>query len=145
MLSLSLMPLLQAAEPKLVIHLLDRSGKPPTEERFWVSWSKEWRGIIKTKSLTGEDAEKLLKLLKVSLSSTECDLLSGHDPTYGIVATNAEGKIIRASLCIRSLTWVKNRKRLNIRGDAGVKNKLFAALGKEIEPPKLRKTEGAHR
>ena len=125
------------AEPsKVTIHLLDHTDKQKTQTRFWIDWSKTWRGIISSKEVAGEDAEKVIKQLRSSLKNTEALHFCGHDPIYGIEATGSDGKVLKTSLCFTCLTWVKPGSRLEISGEKGPDNKLCKLLREFIELPK---------
>ena len=125
-----------AGEPKVTLHLLDHTGKEPGVEKFWIDWSKNWRAIEKTKSIEGNDAKIIVDPLKISLKSTECMNLCGHDPIYGIIARDQNDQIIKTSLCFKCGTWVKPRLRLDIGGEFGINNPLCLLLRKHIELPR---------
>jgi hypothetical protein len=129
---------LRAAEPVVTVHLLDPTGKRETKARFWIDWSKAWRGIVTTRAATPEQAKALVALCRTSLVNEEAEHFCGHDPVYGIEATSADGKALKTSLCFSCLTWVKPGKRLSIAGERGVGNELCKALRAVIElPPEL--------
>ena len=128
--------LAQAAEPKVTVHLLDHTDKKKTEERFWIDWCDNWRGIVKTKTVRGEEASALIAQLEASLEGTPSDNLCGHDPIYGIVATKGDGTQLKTSICFSCNTWVKpKRQRLSITGEYGIDNPLCKALRRVIELP----------
>lgn len=127
---------LAAAAPEVTLHLLDHTDKQTTKERFWIDWKKSRRGIVTTKTVTGEPAAKIVSQLRVSLRETEAAHFCGHDPIYGIEATDPDGKALRTSLCFTCLTWVKPGKRLDIDGVRGPENPLCKLLRETIELPK---------
>ncbi len=135
--SLSLLGFLpvSAETPRVAVHLLDHIGKQKTKTRCWIDWSNQWRGIVSTKEVSGEDAGKIIRQLSESLKNAEAAHFCGHDPIYGIEATNAEGKSLKTSLCFTCLTWVKPGLRLNIDGERGANNPLCKALREVIELP----------
>ena len=94
------------AEPKVVLHLLDHTGKAKCEKRFWIDWSEEWRGIVKSKTLSKEDSLSVVKALRTSLLKESSSNFCGHDPIYGIEAVDAAGKTLKTSLCFKCVTWV---------------------------------------
>lgn len=93
-----------AGIPTLTVHLLDHTDIKQTESRFWIDWSKKWRGIITTRAATNEKAEKIIQILRTSLTNTEASHFCGHDPIYGIEATDSNGKTLKTSLCFSCLT-----------------------------------------
>ncbi len=112
-----------AATSKVTIHLLDHTDKIKTKTRFWIDWSKQWRGIISSKTVTNEAADKIIKQLGLSLKNTEAEHFCGHDPIYGIETITADGK---------------TRLRLDINGERGPNNELCKLLREVIElPPEL--------
>ena len=124
-----------AGDPKVTLHLLDDTGKSKSKEKFYIDWSDTNRAIEKTKVIEGEDAKKVLQALKDNLSTSKSSNFCGHDPIYGIVAVSASGKKLTTSLCFKCVTWVKPKKRLNIKGKHGVDNPLCLVLRKHIELP----------
>jgi hypothetical protein len=124
-----------AAPPSLIVHLLDVTDKEQTDQRFWIDWSDKWRGIIETKNASPQEAEKVIQILKTSLLTTPATHFCGHDPIYGIEATDSDGKKLKTSLCFKCLTWVKPKKRLDIAGKPGPDNELCMALRSIIELP----------
>jgi len=92
-------------------------------------------GISKSKSIRGEEAQKIIALLRRSLANTEATHFCGHSPIYGIVAYREDGKKLITSLCFSCLTWVKPKTRLNITGKRGIENELCKALRAHIELP----------
>ena len=132
-----------AAEPKVMIHLLDHTGKSSKDKKFWIVWSESWRVIEQTKIIEGDEAQTIIDQLKVSLDTSESMHFCGHDPIYGIVARDKDGKTIITSLCFKCSTWVKpgirgrKGKRLNINGKRGKDNPLCLVLRKHIELPKV--------
>ena len=125
-----------AGTPTVTVHLLDHTDKVETKAKFWIDWSKKWRGVISTKVVTGDDAEKIIKQLRSSLTNTEAEHFCGHDPIYGIESTDSEGKVLKTSLCFTCLTWVKPGLRLSIAGKRGAENELCKMLRDVIELPK---------
>lgn len=122
----------------MIVYLLDHTGKKETPTRFWIDWSKNWRGIIETKRASEEQAGEIIKTLRSSLSSSEAMHFCGHDPVYGIEAKDQDGKILKTSLCFTCLTWVKPDLRLDITGKRGPENELCKLLRAVIElPPEL--------
>ena len=107
-----------AGEAKLTLHMLDHTDKRKTETRFWIDWSKNWRGIVKSKTVTNEAADEIIIILRKSLLNTEATHFCGHDPIYGIEAIDTDGKVLKTSLCFTCLTWVKPGLRLDIAGRA---------------------------
>ncbi|RYD48035.1 MAG: hypothetical protein EOP85_04355 [Verrucomicrobiaceae bacterium] len=65
----------------------------------------------------------------------EASHFCGHDPIYGIEATENSGKVLKTSLCFSCTTWVKPGKRLRIDGEPGSENILCKALREVIELP----------
>lgn len=130
----------------MTVHLLDHTRysldkkREPIDsdpkKRFWIDWSKEWRNINDTRSVKGDEAVALHTLLRESLVNSEAQHFCGHDPIYGIVAVDAEGKILKTSLCFTCGTWVRPNERLDIAGPMGIENPLCVALRKIIELPK---------
>ena len=139
---------LAAAEPTMIVHLLDHTRKSDADYKlvrrvqgdtrplFWIDWSKKWRAIDSTKSVAGQEAASLIALLRQSLANTEAGHLCGHDPIYGIEATDADGKSLKTSLCFTCGTWVQPGKRLDITGPMGIEHPLCQALRKVVELPK---------
>ena len=129
----------RAAEPKVILYLLDHTRKEETEKKFWIDWSNAWVGIIKTKEIEGEEAELIVKQLRRSLKNTECTNFCGHDPIYGIIAKNKEGRTVKTSLCFKCGTWVKagpgKGLRLDIKGEFGIDNPLCLILREHLELP----------
>ncbi len=125
-----------APEPKVIVHLLDPTGKKQLEERFWIDWNETWRGIEETKTLTGEAAEALIARFDKVLLPEESDNLCGHHPVYGIEVVRADGTTLKTSLCFSCVTWVKPKKRLTIAGKHGLENELCKTLRGIIELPK---------
>ena len=121
--------------PRVTIHLLDHTDKQETKTKFWIDWSKTWRGIVSTKKVSDEDAVKIVAQLRTSLKNTESTHACGHDPIYGIEAVDTEGQMLKTSLCFTCLTWVKPRLRLEIDGEMGVDNELCKILREVIELP----------
>ena len=127
---------------KVVLHLLDHTGKKPTDKKFWIDWSNDWRAIEKTKKIEGEDAQEIIDQLGVSLNKRQSGNLCGHDPIYGIIARNKDGKTVKTSLCFKCVTWVTPKRgirggdRLHIDGKPGADNPLCLVLRKHIELPK---------
>lgn len=107
-----------SAEQQLTVHLLDSTGKIKTESRFWIDWNNEWLGILKTRKASPELTAKAIQLMKASLTHKESDHFCGHRPAYGIVATDADGKVLRTSLCFECFTWVLPGRRLNINAQS---------------------------
>ena len=132
-----------AGEPKVMLHLLDHTGKEPNGKKFWIDWSKSWRVIEQTKIIEGGEAQTIIDQLRVSLKTTECLNFCGHDPVYGIIAKDKKGKTIKTSLCFKCGTWVKpgirgtKGQRLNIGGKHGKDNPLCLILRKHIELPQV--------
>ena len=127
-------------ESKVVLHLLDHTGKAKAKGRFWIDWNKSWRGIVQSRKVTGKEADAIIALLKKSLQPDEATNFCGHDPIYGIVATEENGKQLETSLCFKCVTWVRPGKRLVISGKPGADNPLAVELRKVIEiPQELRK------
>ncbi len=124
-----------AASTSVTVYLLDHTGAQSTKTNFWIDWSESNRSIVATQVVTGELADKIINELTSSLKSTEAAHLCGHDPIYGIIATNRDGRQLKTSLCFKCLTWVKPNRRLNIAGKAGVDNKLCKMLREIIELP----------
>lgn len=136
-----------AAEPQVTIHLLDHTGKSdtpdklqrPTKEdsrpQFWLDWCDTWRSIDSSKTVKGDDAIKLIALLRKSLASSEAINLCGHHPIYGIDAVTPEGKVLTTSLCFTCGTWVQPSRRLEINGPYGIDHPLCKALRSVIELP----------
>ena len=124
-----------AGEAKVRLHLLDHTDKKKTEKRFWVDWNKNRRGIVSSKVVTNKPAEEIILLLRKSLLNTEAMHYCGHDPIYGIEATDTDGKIMKTSLCFSCLTWVKPGLRLDIAGKRGANNVLCKKLREVIELP----------
>lgn len=124
-----------AGEAKVTLHLLDHTDEKKTESRFWIDWSKSWRGIVASKVVTGEPAEEIILVLRQSLLSTEASHFCGHDPIYGIEATDTDGKTLKTSLCFTCKTWVKPGLRLSIKGERGSDNALCKKLREVIELP----------
>src|SRR5690606_35555876 len=89
----------EEGSPQITLHLLDHTDEQQTKTRFWIDWSKKWRGIVSTKSISGVEAEKVIKQLRVSLKNTEAENFCGHDPIYGMVATDEGGNVLETSLC----------------------------------------------
>ena len=138
---LSLCSISLSEDVKVVLHLLDHTGKKPTDKKFWIDWSESWRAIEKTKTIEGEDAQEIIDQLRVSLKTSHSQNFCGHDPIYGIIARDKEGKVIKTSLCFKCVTWVTPRragqkgKRLHIVGKPGANNPLSLVLRKHIELP----------
>jgi hypothetical protein len=131
-----------AGESMVKIHLLDHTGKKKTQTRFWIDWSKNWRGVVSSKVVTQEGAEEIICLLRKSLLHTEAGHACGHDPIYGIEAIDCDGKVLKTSLCFSCLTWVKPGLRLDIAGERGIHNLLCKRLREVIElPEELLKSE----
>ena len=131
-----------AGEAKVTLHLLDHTAKKKTETRFWNDWSKNWRGIVSSKVVTKETADEITAQLRKSLLNTEAMHFCGHDPIYGIEAIDADGKILKTSLCFSCLTWVKPGLRLDIAGERGANNALCKKLREVIDlPDELLKAE----
>lgn len=131
-----------AGEAKVILHLLDHTAKKKTETRFWIDWSKEWRGIVSSKVVTKQTSDEIIALLRKSLLNTEAMHFCGHDPIYGIEAIGTDGKILKTSLCFSCLTWVKPGLRLDIAGERGANNVLCKKLREVIElPEELLKAE----
>lgn len=128
--------LVHAGEQTVTVHLLDHTDKKETKSRFWIDWSKTWRGVVATKAASETEAGKIIKLLGRHLTNSEALHFCGHDPIYGIEATNSSGKVLKTSLCFTCLTWVKPGKRLDIAGTPGPENVLCKALREVIELPK---------
>ena len=124
-----------AGEAKVTLHLLDHTEKKETKERFWIDWCDRWQGVVETKTVTGEVADKIIAQLGKSLLKEESDNLCGHHPIYGIVATQEDGTVFKTSLCFSCGTWVKPKKRLSIAGKHGVNNELCKTLRAIIELP----------
>lgn len=133
-----------AGEAKVTLHLLDHTAQKKTETRFWIDWSKEWRGIVSSKVVTKETADEIITLLRKSLLNTEASHFCGHDPIYGIEAINTDGKVLKTSLCFSCLTWVKPGLRVDIAGELGANNVLCKKLREVIElPEEMLKAETA--
>ena len=129
-----------ADETKVTVHLLDHTDAKHTEHRFWIDWNEKWRGIVASETVTGEKAGELIEMFQQSLETTEALHFCGHDPIYGIDATNADGKVLKTSLCFTCVTWVKPGLRLNVAGERGADNELCRSLRTVIElPPELLK------
>lgn len=124
-----------AGEAKVALHLLDHTDEKKTERRFWIDWSKRWRGIVSSKVVTDEAAEEIILILRKSLRNTEASHFCGHDPIYGIEAIDTDGKTLKTSLCFTCLTWVKPGLRLSIAGERGANNVLCKKLREVIELP----------
>ena len=131
--------LCSAEEPKVTLHLLDHTRSEPTGKKFWIAWSKEWRGIEESKIIKGADAKEITDALRTSLKNTPSQHFCGHDPIYGIVAQNENGQTITTSLCFKCMTWVQpagtKDRRLDIAGKLGANNPLCLMLRKHIELP----------
>ena len=127
--------LASAAESQVTVHLLDHTGRKKTEARFWIDWSKNWRGVVASKVVTGKAADELILHMRQSLLNKEAGHFCGHDPIYGIEAIGADGKKLKTSLCFSCLTWVKPGLRLNIAGERGANNALCRKLREVIELP----------
>lgn len=127
--------LIHASAQTVTVHLLDHTGKKETKSRFWIDWSDSWRDIVTTKAASKEDARKITLLLRTSLTNAEASHFCGHDPIYGIEATDSAGKALKTSLCFTCLTWVKPGKRLVIAGKTGAENDLCKVLRSVIELP----------
>ncbi|NNE93672.1 MAG: hypothetical protein HKN23_18640 [Verrucomicrobiales bacterium] len=123
-------------ESSVTLHLLDHTDKVAAKEKFWIDWNNSWRGIVQTKTVTGKEADAVIALLKNSLKPDEQTNFCGHDPIYGVIATTAEGKQLKTSLCFKCVTWVQPKKRLVIAGQHGPDNPLAIELRKMIELPK---------
>lgn len=144
----SISSVLRAVQPTITIHLLDHTRKSDTKNKlvrtivgdtrklFWIDWSKKWRAIDSTKTVSEREAVDLIALLRRNLASSEAGHFCGHDPIYGIEATDSDGKILKTSLCFTCSTWVQPDKRLNINGPVGIENPVCQALRKIIELPK---------
>lgn len=131
-----------AGEPSVTVHLLDHTDKKKTKTRFWIDWSNSWRGIVETKTVSGEKAAEIIKTLRANLSNAEAMHFCGHDPIYGIQAKDEDDKVLKTSLCFTCLTWVKPKLRLEISGERGANNVLCKALRGVIElPPELLKED----
>jgi hypothetical protein len=128
---------LQAQEAKLTVHLLDHRDLEKSPARFWIDWSKKWRGIVQTEEASPEQAAKVIAILRTSLLKTLSTNLCGHDPIYGIEAVDEEGKVLKTSLCFSCLTWVQPGKRLAIAGQPGSSNELCKALREIVEIPEV--------
>jgi hypothetical protein len=124
-----------AAESKVTVHLLDHTGRKKTDTRFWIDWSKRWRGVVASKVVTGKAADDLILHMRQSLVNKEAGHFCGHDPIYGIEAVEADGRKLKTSLCFSCLTWVKPGLRLNIAGERGANNALCRKLREVIELP----------
>jgi hypothetical protein len=134
--------LASAGEATVTLHLLDHTTNKKTETRFWIDWSKDWRGIVSSKVVPKETADEIITLLSKSLLNTEAMHFCGHDPIYGIEAIDTDGKILKTSLCFSCLTWVKPGLRLDIAGECGANNVLCKKLREVIElPEELLKVE----
>lgn len=145
---ISITSVLHAAEPTVTVHLLDHTGKSDTKNKlvptkkgdtrtlFWIDWSRNWRAIDSTKVVSGQEASDIIALLRQNLSNSLAEHFCGHNPIYGIEATDSDGKILKTSLCFTCSTWVQPDKRLKISGTRGVENPLCKALRKVIELPK---------
>lgn len=125
-----------AETPALIVHLLDHTDKKKTDQRFWIDWNDKWRGIVETRRASPEEAEKIIEILKRVLLTTEAAHFCGHDPIYGILAVDSEGKKLKTSLCFKCLTWVKPKRRMDILGKRGTDNELCLALRSIIELPR---------
>jgi len=123
-------------EPKITLHLLAAKGEKSNGNRFWIDWSDHWMGISKSKSIRGEEAQKIISLFERSLTNTEATHFCGHSPVYGVVAYREDGKKLKTSLCFSCVTWVKPKTRLDIKGKRGIDNVLCKALRAHIELPK---------
>jgi len=121
--------------PKVTVHLLDYTDQQETKAKFWIDWSKKWRGIVSTAKASDEDAVKIIAQLRSSLKHTEAMHFCGHDPIYGIEATDSKGNLLKTSLCFSCLTWVKPDLRLDIGGKKGIGNDLCKILRGVIELP----------
>jgi len=121
--------------PKVTVHLLDYTDQQETKAKFWIDWSKKWRGIVSTAKASDEDAVKIIAQLRSSLKHTEAMHFCGHDPIYGIEATDSKGNLLKTSLCFSCLTWVKPDLRLDIGGKKGIDNDLCKILRGIIELP----------
>lgn len=124
-----------AGEAKVMLHLLDHTGKKKTERRFWIDWNNDWQGIVSSKVVTKEAADEIIILLRKSLLNTEAMHFCGHDPIYGLEAIDTDGKILKTSLCFSCLTWVKPGLRLDIAGELGINNVLCKKFREMIELP----------
>ena len=127
--------LVHADTPKVIVHLLDHTGKQETKSKFWIDWNESWRGIVTTKEASEEESLELVTKLREALSNTEAEHFCGHDPIYAVDAIDAEGKRLKTSLCFTCLTWVKPKKRLYITGQRGKDNELCQMLREIIELP----------
>ncbi len=129
-----------AEGPKVLLHLLDHTDKIETPARFWIDWSRQWRGILASEMVTGAPAIEIVELLRSSLKNTQAKHFCGHDPIYGIVAVDENGLILQTSLCFTCNTWVRPNLRLDIAGQLGSENELCRKLREIIElPDDLRK------
>jgi len=124
-----------AEVPRVVVHLLDHTGKQETKTKFWIDWNKNWRGIVSSKEAPKDGAAKIVAKLRESLTNFEAEHFCGHDPIYGIEAIDSDGKRLKTSLCFTCLTWVKPKLRLSIAGELGKDNELCKMLREVIELP----------
>ena len=88
-----------AGEAKVTLHLLDHTEKKKTETLFWIDWCDKWQGVVETKQLSGEVANKIIAQLDKSLLKQESDNKCGHHPIYGIEVTRKDGSTLKTSLC----------------------------------------------
>lgn len=133
-----------AEVPRVTVHLLDHTDKQETKTKFWIDWSKKWRGIVSTEEASEEEAAKIVAKLRDSLTNFEAEHFCGHDPIYGIEALDSDGKCLKTSLCFTCLTWVKPKLRLSIAGSRGKDNELCKMLREVIELPEELHDEGRY-
>lgn len=132
---LSGIPASNAETPRVIVHLLDHTGKQETKSKFWIDWSKTWRGVVETREASGEESLRIIKKLKEALLNVEAIHFCGHDPIYGIEAIDTDGQRLRTILCFSCLTWVRPKQRLCIAGGRGKDNELCKMLREVIELP----------
>ena len=124
-----------AGEAKVTLHLLDHTEEKKTETLFWIDWCDKWQGVVETKQLSGEVANKIIAQLDKSLLKQESDNKCGHHPIYGIEVTRKDGSTLKTSLCFSCNTWVKPKTRLASAGKNGADNELCKILRTIIELP----------
>ena len=124
-----------ADEAKVTVHLLDHTDEKKTETRFWIDVNEQWRGIVKTKEVVGEQAKQLIAVLDHSLQWVDSRNRCGHDPIYGIELVREDGSTLKTSLCFSCSTWVQPDRRMTIAGEHGINNELCKKLREVIELP----------
>ena len=69
-----------ADETKVLVHLLDHTDAKNTEYRFWIDWNSKWRGIVASKTVTGEKAGSLSKCSSGHLKRLRPSISAGTIP-----------------------------------------------------------------